>query len=151
MLFARRSKGNNRNWHSPRGFAGGGSSAPVQHADCAATSSYRNESIETLLHQYIKFFLSVSAIAAAAHAWYPHKASGDPYIIHVTRQLDKYFFVYSKGSPRSRVPQLWNQIAKFCAYSLRSCALSLIARGLCKVDVACGGTIRCAPRAPYRP
>jgi len=111
------------------------------HADCAATSSCRNESIETLFYHYVEFLLSVSDIAPHTLD-IPIKLRGIS-TIHVTRQLDISSFT-RKGHREVPSRSFETEPANSVHTRLRSCALS---RGSRKVGVACGETIRRAPRA----
>lgn len=104
MPVARGSRGNGRKWHSLHGSAGGGSSArgnPVRYANCAATSSYRNESIETFSRRYTAFLLPVSLVRALDIL---HKASVNPRYAPI-----KYFSVCAERSlgvvPRNLEPE----------------------------------------------
>jgi len=107
MPVAHRSRGNSRKWHSLHGSAGGGSSAggnPVRYADCAATSSYRNESIETFSHRYTAFLFRYLSLVRRRTLDIPHKASVNPRYAPI-----KYSSVYAERSlgvvPRNLEPE----------------------------------------------
>lgn len=107
-----------RNWHSLHGSADGGSSAggnPVRYADCAATSSYRNESIETLPRRYagaFRGFCYPLSLVRRCALDIPIKL----WLIRVTRQLN--ISPFARRGHRESCPAILNPDREFCAYSL---------------------------------
>lgn len=127
-LLPRGSRGDRRNWHSLHGSVGGGSSAggnPVRYADCAATSSYRNESIETF-----SILLSIISHSPAALD-IPIKLR----LIRVTRQLN--ISPFARKGHRESCPAILNPDREFCAYSL-ACRVHMRASECARFAQSCG-------------